>query len=289
MTHTNGTENMLNDTIHEIFTAARRGRTLDALLDAHKAGIVYNVDWNEIKRGVNGALEHGYKVKVVAPYLALEHEAGDRGVPRAIVLDLYYSGEPQIHVTKEKKIAKLETTFGNHWMVKAARDYLESVRPLIELANEVKATLTKARKPRTTERETPERTIENTGTCAVCGMNVKRDKRGNIVDHGYRVSWHERQGGCYGVGYPPIELSPKGAENYLAMIRPMLERAEKVVAEFAAKYDEDTLSYGIFRLPEDERKRYTNADSTVRHAGRDVKRFEKIIAEWKATDLPDAK
>ncbi len=280
MTHANGNENM----IHE--------KTLQQITEALEAGLIYNVDWKLLKESINRQLSKGYKAVTSVPYLALprDENTGERaGVPREVSLELYYAQGPQIHANMQNKIAKLERTFGNHWMVKAARDYADAVLPIIADANKIKATITKARKPREGARQTDERTIENTGTCAVCGMNVKRDKRGNIVDHGYRVSWHERQGGCYGVGYKPIELSPEGAEHYLTVIAAMLEHAEQVVASFTAKHDEDFLKWRMHELPEADRKSYYSAESTVRHAGRDVTRFEKIIAEWEATDLPDVK
>ncbi len=267
-------------------------KTLDQIAAYIEAGLIYNVDWKDLKESINRQLSKGYKAVTSEPYLALPRvdNTGERvGVPRAVSLELYYAQGPQIHANMDRKIAKLEKTFGNHWMVKAARDYLDSVQPIIDDANKIKATLTKARKPREGARKTEERTIENTGTCSVCGRNVKLNNLGNIVDHGFRLAWNERSGGCYGVSYKPIEISPEGAVSYLAVIRDMLERAEKVVAEFATRYDADVLKYQIFQIPKDERKRYTNAESTVRHAGRDVTRIEKIIAEWKATPLPDAK
>jgi len=279
--------------IQEILASYRYGRNIaETIEQAKAAGIIYNVDWNDLKSSVNGALTHGYKAVTSEPYLALprDENTGERaGVPREVSLELYYAQGPQIHANMDRKIAKLEKKFADHWMVKAARDYLDTVQPLIDDMNAIKATLTKARKPREGARKTEERTIENTGTCSVCGRNIKRDARGNIVDHGYRIAWHERSGGCYGVSYKPIEISPEGAVSYLAVIRDMLERAEKVVAEFEAKYTEDERKYQTQLWSKDERKRFYNAESTVRHAGRDVTRFEKIIAEWKETPLPDAK
>ena len=267
-------------------------KTLQRIADYIEAGLIYNVDWKDLKESINRQLSKGYKAVTSEPYLALPRDdnTGERaGVPRAVSLELYYAQGPQIHANMQNKIAKLERTFGNHWMVKAARDYADAVLPIIADANKIKATITKARKPREGARQTEERTIENTGTCSVCGMNVKRSKGGDMVDHGYRVSWHERSGGCYGVSYKPIEISPEGAVSYLAVIRDMLESAEATVAKFEAKYTESERKYGTQLWPKDEQTAFWNAGSTVRHAGRDVTRFEKIIAEWVPTDLPDAK
>jgi len=247
-----------------------------------EAGLIYNVDWNELKSNLNRQLENGYKAWVTVPYLDLPHVEGEnnRGVDWDIVEALYYATGPQIHANMENKIAKLEKKHADHWMVKAARDYLESVRKVIEDANTIKATITKARKPRETDRTTPERTIENTGTCAVCGMNVKRDKGGRIVAHGYTLRWGFQQGNCAGVGYQPIEISSEGAVNYLGRLREALESAETTV-----EIVQQTPSAERTKA---ERVELRNAEATVRYAPRDITRFEKIIAEWEATDLPDA-
>ena len=82
------------------------------------------------------------------------------------------------------KIAKLERTFGNHWMVKAARDYADAVLPIIADATKIKATITTTRNPREGDRVTPERTTEHTGPCAVGGMNGKRDTGGRVAHPG---------------------------------------------------------------------------------------------------------
>ena len=71
-----------------------------------------------------------------------------------------------------------------------------------------------------------DRTLDNTGHCAACLANVKLS-HDTIMRHGWSVqgdrgrgqygnSWHT--GPCIGAGYLPWELSPKGAEVYLAQL-----------------------------------------------------------------------
>lgn len=259
-------------------------KTLDQIAAYIEAGLIYNVDWKDLKESINRQLSKGFKQVTSVPYLALprvEDGKGDRGVHWDIVDALYYGTGPQIHADMNSKITKLEKKHADHWMVKAAREYLESVRTVIEDANKIKATITKTRKPREGDRVTPERTIENTGTCAVCGMNVKRSKGGQIVDHGYTLRWGFQQGNCAGVGYQPIEISPEGAVNYLGRLRDALIQAETDVERL-----QQTPSAERTKA---ERGELVRAEATVRYAPRDVTRFEKIIAEWEATDLPDAK
>lgn len=88
---------------------------------------------------------------------------------------------------------------------------LESWEPVWELLLEAEKFI----KPARTPKEPAEPDLTNTGTCPVCGNRQKLDKNGMLVHHGFTVRWHERQGSCDGVGYPPWEVSPKGATAYL--------------------------------------------------------------------------
>jgi hypothetical protein len=112
-------------------------------------------------------------------------------------------------------------------------------------------------------------------------MNVKRSKGGTIVAHGFTRRWGFQSGNCAGVGYQPIEISPEGAEHYLGELRAALIQGETDVER-------------LYQTPADqrtkaERAELLRAEATVRYAPRDIKRFEKTLAEWEATDLPDAK
>jgi hypothetical protein len=259
-------------------------KTEQQIAEALEAGLIYNVDWKDLKESINRQLEKGYKAVTSVPYLALppvETGRGDRGVHWDIVDALYYGTGPQIHANMQSKIAKLEKKHADHWMVQAARKYADAVLPIIADANKIKSTITKSRKPRDTESLTPERTIENTGTCAVCGMNVKRSKGGNIVAHGFTRRWGFQSGNCSGVGYPPIEISPEGAVSYLVVLRSTLEQAEATVERIKPiEYAERTKA---------DRSDLARAEAAVRYAPADIKRFETTIEKWEATDLPDSK
>lgn len=74
------------------------------------------------------------------------------------------------------------------------------------------ALIVKGRKPG--ERKTLPRTLENTGTCPICGKNHKLDGAGKLVNHGYTVQYHQHNGWCFGVGKLPWEVSPQGAIDY---------------------------------------------------------------------------
>lgn len=72
-----------------------------------------------------------------------------------------------------------------------------------------------------------DRPSQNNGTCPVCFESVAV-RSGDMVLHGYRRPGSGSVSGrCFGLGYPPFEVSPEGTIAYLKEI----EREKKAVAE----------------------------------------------------------
>ncbi len=245
-------------------------------------GVIYNVDYKEVKDAANRKLEEGYRAAVVDKYLAVDYDTR-MAYPEG-VSNLYYSAYPQAHTLKarDNQIIKAEKEYGDHWMVQAAREYLELVRPVIEKLVIIKGLVVKGRKPSTTPRQTPERTIENTGTCSVCGRNVKM-KDNKIVDHGYTVKYGFQSGNCSGVGYDPIEISPKGAVAYIKSLENFKATQEATLPKAfeAARAS----AYGDWKVRNAPRQ----IETSIRHVTLDIEMFTKIIDTWEAKPLPDAK
>jgi hypothetical protein len=265
---------------------------LDMIDSAIEAGMIYNVDYKDVKDAANRKLQEGYKVAVVTPYLEGLHQRGEEISPEMCEA-LYYNGYPQAHTlnARDKGITKLEKTEPNHWMVKAAREYLELVRPVIEKLVIIKGTVIKGRKPSTTPRLTPERTIENTGTCSVCGRNVKLSTEGRIVDHGYTIRYGFQSGNCFGVGFAPIEISDGGAVAYLDALESHKASQEKALPKAVEAAEALALTQKSFEDNREQRA-VRNAprsiETAIRHLGLDIEMFTKIVAEWDAKPLPDA-
>lgn len=257
---------------------------------AIEAGIIYNVDYKSVKDAANRKLEEGYRAAVVDKYLAIDHEI--RHAYPELVGDLYYSSYPQAHTLKarDNQIIKAEKEHGDHWMVQAAREYLELVRPVIEKLVIIKGLVVKGRKPSTTPRQTPERTIENTGTCSVCARNVKM-KDNKIVDHGYTIKYGFQSGNCAGVGYDPIEISYKGTLAYVRTLEaykvaqedalPKAKTAAAVLADTQKAFEDSREERAVRNAPH-------SIETNIRYAGKDIEWFTKIIAEWEAKALPAA-
>ena len=266
---------------------------LDLIDSAIDNGMIYNVDYKAVKEAANRKMEEGYQNSVVATYLSMTCEMRQATVSPEMSEALYYSAYPQAHTlnARDKAITKLEKTDPNHWMVKAAREYLELVRPVIEKLVIIKGTVVKGRKPSDKPRLTPERTMENTGTCSVCGRNVKLNGTGQIVDHGYTIRYGFQEGNCFGVGYDPIEISDKGAVAYLNALEAHKISQENALPKAIEAAEALALKQKGFEDSREERA-VRNAphsiESLIRHLGHDIKMFTTIVIEWVATPLPKA-
>jgi hypothetical protein len=151
-----------------------------------------------------------------------------------------------------------------------------------------------------------ERDLTNTGTCAVCGGNFKRDGTG-IGNHGFqRPGDGMLHGRCCGVGYLPWELSPIGAEAYIKdALEPSKARAEERLEQLTTGQItqfvdlqpgwQDRKPTNISRELEPERfarKLEIEIGHTKRYIAmltNDIRVFTARVANWKPDELPEVK
>ena len=137
---------------------------------------------------------------------------------------------------------KAATLFPADARFDVVRAALAQVTPLMEKLDAVKPLIVKGRKPS----ETPNlnaRTIEHTGTCGCCNRNIKLTEGGRIWDHGYSIegrghgysSGYKVGGSCFGVGYEPIEVSPKVWQDMQAGMEQALVTLPERIARLEAK------------------------------------------------------
>lgn len=159
-------------------------------------------------------------------------------------------------------------------------DKFRTLKPMIQ----------KGRKPAETPRKTEERTLENTGTCACCGKNVKLDG-GKIVAHGYTIRRGFQEGSCPGVGYDPVEVSPEGIEAYLALLVQL--RQSTVAALARAKQTREAVP-GFRKMVEPDEAGYERArrnhiaqlEGDYRFFYKGVEQQQDRIDNWEAQPLP---
>jgi hypothetical protein len=192
------------------------------LRECSEGEIVYNSDFNKLKERTGKAVRKAQRI-VKDIYLGLDRDGEERNSP--VVEDNLYYGNFYFHQlgSFRKKIDKVVKGFGECETTKVAELVYEDLLPMCELILDLKKRAVKTRKP--SSKVNPNaRTLENTGTCGCCGKNVKMED-GKLVDHGFEIhGWGHRVGSCFGVGYEPVEISPKAMVEYLAYLEATLER-----------------------------------------------------------------
>lgn len=250
-------------------TEARNAAIQNLLAAAEAGNEVYNVDFTNWKDHANRAF---YEATQEAQRVHLD---GDRSNQSSTTL--YYEMPNGLHNFPSRKFTALVEKSDDTPMRAAVIALINEWKPVADAIAAVKKNVIKGRKPSDTPRKTPERTLENTGTCAVCGHNVKLDSEGNIVHHGFRVQYGMRNGSCYGVGFKPIEVSPKGAYSYLNMITAMLETSHNTLASINEM--DAPLSKEMVRAK-------LNVEGDIRTLAREIAYYTNVVSTWEAKPLP---
>jgi hypothetical protein len=290
----------VNETLYGEFKMAKMTYTeLNEALDAAiTAGEIYNVSFNEWKT-------YGGSRMLEADIDAIREEFTYAGKwesrmddEMAIIDALNYN----ITQFPSKKLEKALETVMNHScenpVMLAVDELVDKWEVVGDKFRTLKGMIVKGRKPSTTPRVTPVRTLDNTGTCPVCGANVKMSG-GKIVSHGFTIKYGWQEGNCFGVGYDPIEVSDEGVVAYRAMILDMVQDrvmskikliTNRLVIIICNDHGEVVISHrdgedGYQRILD---LRCMNIDSDIRHMNRDIAMRDKMIKVWKAQPLPDA-
>lgn len=264
------------------------------LAGAVESGAVYNTDFQRIKRELNYLFETEISDTIKAGYLSKP-----RGECSEADRDLYYSAPSSLHLLRSKKWAKaLETSksqlsaalaaLGNSWGY--AADLLQQAKPLVK----------KGRKPADNPCLGKMRTLDNTGTCACCGRNVKLSAQ-RIVDHGYTIPWAYggRMGSCWGVHYLALEVSDEGLHAALRAYEGHLQRTEKYLAGIS-NGSVPVVGYSRIKgvrvevVLDEAHSNYKSAKqymiqrvrADIKASGVRVDELRQDIATWKPTRLP---
>lgn len=184
--------------------------------------------------------------------------------------------------------------------VEEALAWAEAWEPTALALKAAKSTAIKGRKPAENPRKTDPRTLDHTGTCACCGRNVKIPD-GKLYDHGFHItggprnqktgrSWGVRQGSCFGVGFPPDEISPECAKALLKVITAQRKATEKRLADLKAM-DPKTV---VGKCPFTQRDRTArdeiySVESELRMLNSDEQRYNEHVKNWKRRPLPDGR
>jgi hypothetical protein len=269
----------------------------EALDTAIAAGEIYNVSFNELKD--NGSRMLDTDIDAIREQFTYAGKWENLRREEKAIIDAMNNSITQF---PSKKLLNLVGDMMDHEsenVVCFAADDLTIKWEVVGVKfRTLKGMIVKGRKPSTTPRVTPERTLENTGTCPICGTNVKMSG-GKMVDHGFTIRHGWQEGNCFGVGYDPIEVSDEGVVAYRAMILDMVHGrvlskikliTNRPVLEKRNHRGEVTISH---RDGEDGYQHILdlqcmNIDGDIRHMNRDIAMRDNMIKGWKAQPLPNA-
>lgn len=222
------------------------------------AGFIFNVDYNDVK-SVSGRLLERALDDWRAAYVRHENRTDSLDELSWSVLT------PSVLSFPSKKAAKMIAAEQNP-AGDAIRSIVADFAPIREGLETLKPQIVKGRKPSTNENARPARTLENTGTCAVCGRNVKRAGAGKLVAHGYRTSHGFKwTGDCLGTAADPIEVSVEGLER----LRDAMDRQLQQIIPADAK-------------PATRKNMIEKQEYAAKH----LPRIVAAIADWKPGTLP---
>lgn len=271
-------------------------------LDAAIAeGVIYNVDFNRIKDAASRLLDAEIKAEVNEP-LFYAGKFEDRSDNEKAIYDALGVCPVPAQWPSKKVIKLIDGPHGDNavgFVVRALRDRWAPIR---EKLNTAKPLIVKGRKPSDTPRVTPERTLDNTGTCGCCGQNVKMDAAGKLVMHGFTIRYGFQEGKCPGVGFEPVEVSP-------AILHHMVELIDITLNSLTGMVEHHT--EGQYPVPHPTRRAtpkddaqvhpdeqeydrarrifLANLDGQIQHVRRDRTDYETRIAAWEPRPLPGEK
>ena len=256
-----------------------------ALLNAlAEQEVIYNAEYVAVKAQLNNIMHK----ELDALALALTHDQHRMAYDNNIFgyFNLGHVALKYVNAMKLPQFSAAYTALLGEWMNVSA-----------EIAA-LKSKVVMARKPSTSTSKTPARTLDNTGTCPVCGQNVKLDQ-GRIVKHGYKVEWQMQMGSCFGTGTLPWEVSSQGAVEYRKVLQSGL--AELVVQAESMK---DAVSIPVIlacisclksqkawtpeskMFPLAKANAIRNLDQQQLSMKSTIQYYDPRIADWKPQPLP---
>lgn len=258
-----------------------KGDAVTSLPSKPKAGKLYVLDLTDVGPGHRNDFRFSMKPWMGSEGWKITTPAGRE---QEFYPSLYYFGD-FYHGYKPAKLKNVAVSDIIKWL-NAETDWLDQIDKFLGMQSY--------------EAEKAEkgiiRTRENTGSCPVCFMNVKM-KNTKMVIHGYeRPGYGYIVGNCFGVNYPPFELSDDGSKNFLEKyLKPALEHTNEYVKRLkdgkVTDLASDPSGRKIVRPGDPDWERVLKStiednESRAKSLEKQIVAFKKLIANWKERPLP---
>lgn len=147
------------------------------------------------------------------------------------------------------------------------------------------------------------RTRDNTGSCPCCFGNFKLRDIGKehpvTVLHGFqRPGIGYVVGQCFGVKYPPFELSPQGTKDFIEFLKKIKANQEgylallqagkitKIASTRIGGADHTPETDGEFQWAELVKREIVITERKISLIEKDIAAYQKLVDEWKPRALP---
>ncbi|CAB4142028.1 hypothetical protein UFOVP423_37 [uncultured Caudovirales phage] len=262
---------------------------LELLSSFIASGSIPNSRYNEIKASLSWEFEKEEQ-KARQEILKLRAEASEGSETYASLTALYYlfpNSMYQVRRFSRDLTIHPSAPEGTKEMVKdflKVQDLLDQAKPLIK----------KGKAQSQLPSSKPARTLKNTGTCPICGKNVKLSPCGLLVPHGYTRETGYNTANCYGRGYEPLEISYVALENYISMLENYKAKEDlhlyqllrcKVTSLYSQKFKR-YISQGETGWNQTITSHIYKTRSNINTANLDIRMRKEQVANWKPGTLP---
>lgn len=254
-------------------------------------GPIWNVEWTDAKDYLSNAIDTIQwvitdKIRDLPSWKALDQETQHK---------LYYTmcnlGYPHEFRRKTELFRKAFSKYPE--FIAIAVPFFDELLPVCDKLATLKSKVMKGRKPSLNPSKTPERTIENTGTCGVCKRNVKILTKGDrhfIWTHGYTVNHHYgRSADCFGSGHQPIEESNEVLVAYQENLEKYFEQLPRSIEVLSTWLRENPLTKENREAFESRQRHLSQCKFELRHIPETIENLKTEILNWKPRNLPGVK
>jgi hypothetical protein len=197
-------------------------------------------------------------------------------------------------ISASKKVAKVSV---KHPMVDAYRASLAFILPVAELLEQAKAVIVKGRRVDPAAEAKKAAKLLNVksmdrATCPCCFKSQAVLPNGLVHDHGYTLpaAWNKSPS-CHGRAFRPLEVASDGLVFMVSLIKGFIVAETKALAEAKVATSHKVYSYsgkasvvsqGEPDFNYQHRAVLANLESSIRHAEKDLAKFQEALASWKA-------
>lgn len=262
---------------------------LELLSSFIASGSIPNSRYSEIKASLSWEFEKKEQ-KARQEILKLRAEASEDAETHNNLTDLYYAIPGSIYQIRRFSRDLVNYPSAPHGSKELVQDFLK----VLDLLDQAKPLIKKGKAQSQLPSSKPARTLKNTGTCPICGKNVKLSPCGLLVSHGYSREEGYHTADCFGRGYEPLEISYIALENFICMVESykakeelylfQLERNEikriyshqfkKHISEGEAGWNQ-TITSHIYKTR-----------SNINTADLEIRIRKEQVANWKPGTLP---